>query len=61
MPNLNDAFDWAFRRVMSACEDRRLDPPECPMRACRPCDGHGFVASDPCIICDGTGEVPEDD
>ena len=62
MPNLNDAFDWAFRRVLSVFEDRHLDPPaDPPTMICRTCEGHGFVASDTCATCDGSGEVPEKD
>lgn len=61
MPNLNDAFDWAFRRAMSACEDRRLDPPEEPrMMDCRWCEGSGFLHNDPCAMCDQTGQIPDD-
>ena len=56
-----DAFNWAFKKAMSACEDRRLDDPGEPrMVPCRMCDGHGFANSDPCGHCDGYGEVAED-
>ena len=61
MPNLSDAFDWAFRRTLAVFEDQPSKPSDLPIMVCRTCNGHGFAVSDPCVVCDGTGEVAEKD
>jgi len=48
-----DSLAWALMKVLKACEDRRLDPPdEVELVRCPQCEGTAWVNNDPCPMCE---------
>jgi hypothetical protein len=54
-----EKYLFATAEALARGEQVRLEPLEKdpPSLPCRTCEGHGFVDSNPCSACDGTGAL----